>query len=138
MTGGPTRTQAPTAAAVRPRVRLQHELPDAVLAGGVFERPEQCEAAAFSVDRILTRGEGDVTAGSTLSFPDAEPNQLQSRQRSVDEVELGVGQLPRRVSLLVAQNLIVMVVLQKRRLGAARKCGTPDAGMRRQRVGGTR
>ena len=60
------------------RVRLQDQIADPVLRRGVADRPQQREAAALAVDRVLTRRERDVAAVAGLALPDREANQLQA------------------------------------------------------------
>jgi len=49
-------------------VRLENELADAVLRGGIRDRPKQCKAPALTVDSVLPRGERDVSAGAGSAF----------------------------------------------------------------------
>ena len=71
-------------------VRLQHEVPDALVGRGVGDRTEKRERALFAVDGVLTSGEGHVAGGSAPALPDPESNELEARERSAGEVQLGV------------------------------------------------
>jgi hypothetical protein len=58
-------------------------------AGVAVERTKKSKASTFTVDAVLPRGEGDVAPCAGAGFPDAEPNQLESSQRALCEVQLG-------------------------------------------------
>src|SRR4051812_16951747 len=81
---------------------LENEFSDLVLLRPVVQRPEQREAAALAVDAVLTRRKRHVApAALAAALPDAEPNQLQSFERPLGEMELGVGELAGRVPFVV-------------------------------------
>src|SRR5262249_47389941 len=86
-------------------VGLQDQVANLVLRGGIDDRPQQGEASALSVHRILTGRERDVAAVAAAAFPDREANQLQSLERPFAKVQLGVGQLSRWTALVVQRDL---------------------------------
>ena len=53
----------------------------------------------------LASWERDVAAGAGAPLPDREADQLQAGEDAVNEVDLGVGQLSRRVALVVGRDL---------------------------------
>ena len=59
-------------------VCLQPEIADALLRTRVRDGTQQREAATFTIDRVLARGEGDVAATTRATLPDGEADQLQS------------------------------------------------------------
>src|SRR5436190_4301121 len=73
------------------RVRIQNQLAQLALRRRVDNGAEEREAAPFAVDVVLSCREGDVAAATTaaLLFPDGKPDQLQSIERSVVEVQFG-------------------------------------------------
>ena len=85
--------------------RLENQLAQLVLRRGVDDRPQQREAAPLAVDAVLPRRERDVAAAAAAPLPDREANQLQPFERAVAEVQLGVGELSRRIPLVVRRNL---------------------------------
>ena len=86
-------------------VGLQHQVADAVLRGRLADRPQQREAAAFAVDGVLARREGDVAAVPGAPLPDGKADQLQAVEQALGEMQLGVRQLSRRVPLVVRRDL---------------------------------
>ena len=58
-------------------IRGEDQITDAVLCGGVEDRPEQGEAAALAIDRVLPCRERDVATSAGAAFPDGEADQLQ-------------------------------------------------------------
>src|SRR4029453_9340133 len=60
------------------RVRLEHQIANAVLRRRVGDRPQQRKAATFTVDGVLPRGERNVATGTATPLPDGEPDQLQA------------------------------------------------------------
>ena len=71
---------------------------------GVDHGPQEREAPTLAVHRVLTRRERDVPAVAA-TLPDAEADQLETGERAVDEVELGIGELSGRVALVVRGDL---------------------------------
>ena len=63
--------------------------------------PQQREAAALAVHRVLPGREGDVAAGAVAAFPDGEAEQLEAGERTVVEVEFGIRQLAGGAALVV-------------------------------------
>jgi hypothetical protein len=86
-------------------VRLQDEVPDAVLGGGVADRTEQGEAALLAIDGVLTGGEGHAAAGSGAAFPDPETNELEALERPAREVQLGVCESSDRAAFVFRLDL---------------------------------
>ena len=84
------------------RERFKNRLPDPVLGRGVGNRPQQGEASAFAVDRILARWKCDVPAATRAALPDAEADQLQPVQDAFSEMELRVGEFARAPVCLFA------------------------------------
>ena len=64
----------------------------------VADRTQQREAAAFTVDRVLPRGERDVAAAAGAPFPDGEADQLQAVELAAGEVQFGIGEFAGRRS----------------------------------------
>ncbi len=85
--------------------RLQDEIAHPVLRLRVGDRAEEREAAPLAVDGVLARRERDIAARAAAALPDREANHLQPLERPLGEVQLGVRQLARRVSLVVRRNL---------------------------------
>ena len=86
-------------------IRLQDELANAILRGGVTrDWAEQCKAPSLAIDRERPCGERDVATVPASTLPDGEANQLQSSQRAVDEMQFGLSQLSGRVVLLVRRD----------------------------------
>src|SRR5262245_19958134 len=86
-------------------VRLEDAVADTLLRRDVRDWPQQREASALAVDRVLAGGKRHVPAGSTAALPDREPDQLGTGQRAVAEVQLRIGQLSGRVALVVDDDL---------------------------------
>src|SRR5713226_4026037 len=86
-------------------VRLQNEVPDALLGRGVGDRTEKREAALLAVDGVLTCGEGHVAARTAAALPDPEANQLEAVERAAGEVQLGVCESSDRVTFVVRFDL---------------------------------
>src|SRR2546430_16819374 len=82
-------------------VRVEHEVPDALVGCGVGDRAEKGEAALLAVDGVLAGGKGHVAAGTTAALPDPESNQLEARERPIREVQLGVCESSDRVTFVV-------------------------------------
>jgi hypothetical protein len=70
------------------RESLQDQLAHVALCRHVDDRAQQGEAATLTIDGVGTGGESDVATVGTSAFPDAEANQLETRKRSVVEVQL--------------------------------------------------
>src|SRR5581483_2030317 len=77
-------------------IRLQDEVPQAVLRRRITDGAEQEETAPLPVGCELARGERDVLASAVLSRPDAEPDQPQAIELAAGEVEFGVRELAGR------------------------------------------
>src|SRR5262249_382834 len=75
------------------------------LGGYVRNRTEQREAAALAVHGVLPRGEGHVATVAAATLPDAEADQLEADERTIAKVQLGIGELSRRVALVVRRDL---------------------------------
>jgi hypothetical protein len=78
--------------------------------GPVRWRPrltQQREAPSLAVDAVLPRRKRDVAPGapSAASLPDGKADQLESIERPLGEMELGVRELARRVASVVWRNL---------------------------------
>ena len=86
-------------------VGVEDEVAQLVLRSALGQRSQQREAPPLAVDRILPRGERDVAPAAVATFPDRESDQLQAVERTLGEVQLGVGELPWRVSLVVPADL---------------------------------
>ena len=80
----------------REAIRLE---PDAV-PSRFGNGPEESEATALAVHGVLPGGERDVATGAGAALPDREANQLEASEDAVDEVDLRVGQLSRRVAFV--------------------------------------
>ena len=86
-------------------VRLQNEVPDALLGRGVGDRTKKRERAPLAVDGVLPGGERHVAAGGAAALPDPESNELESLERSAGEVQLGVCEFSERVAFVVRVDL---------------------------------
>ena len=86
-------------------VGVEDQLADALLRGGVDDRPQQGERSALAVDGVLAGGERDVPAAAGAAFPDGKADQLQAGERAVGEVQFGIGELAGRVALVVRGDL---------------------------------
>lgn len=87
------------------RVGGEDQVADGLLGGGIRDGSEERKAAALAVHGVLSGGERDGATGAGAALPDSEANQLESGEDAVDEVELDVGQLSRRVALVVRDDL---------------------------------
>src|SRR5688500_15963445 len=87
------------------RVGGEDQVAHGVLCVLVRDGPEKREAAALAVDGVLPGGERDVAAGAGPPLPDREADQLQAGEDAVDEVDLSIGQLARRVALVARGDL---------------------------------
>src|SRR5260370_39032594 len=85
-------------------VRLEHEIPHAVLRTRVGDGPQQRKAATFTIDGTLARRECDVAAVATAPFPYGEADQLQAVELSVDEMQLGIREFAGRVAFVVRRD----------------------------------
>ena len=63
------------------RVRLEDPVAHGVLRRRVDDRPQEREAPALAVHRVLARRERDVPAVAAATLPDAEADQLQAGER---------------------------------------------------------
>src|SRR3954452_13303765 len=74
--------------------RLEDALSHLVRCDDVGDRPQEREAPSLGVDGVLACREGDVSpvADASISFPDAEANELQAGQRALVEMQLGIGE----------------------------------------------
>src|SRR6266487_2250900 len=85
--------------------RLEDERANFFLRGDVYDGAEQCKAAAFAVHAVLAGGERDIAARADAPLPNREPDQLETFERPVAEVQLRVGEFPRRIALVVGCDL---------------------------------
>ena len=72
------------------RVGLENEFTNSFLRGGIGDWSEQREAAAFPVDRVLSRGKRDISAAASAALPHAEADQFQTFQHAFGDVQLSV------------------------------------------------
>jgi hypothetical protein len=93
-------TGADTRAATVSQIGVADQIADAFLRRSVGDRPQQRETATFAIDGVLPRR--NVTFRPAL--PEGKADQLQACQRPGGEVQLGVGELARRIPL-VAMNV---------------------------------
>ena len=63
------------------RVSLEDQVANRGLCGGVDDRSQQREGAAFTVDGVRTGREGDIAPAAPATLPDPEADQLQAGQR---------------------------------------------------------
>src|SRR5688572_17325281 len=107
-------------------VRLDNQIAHPILNAGVADWAQQREATTLAIDRVLACREGDIAPAATAALPDREADQLEAGQRPVGEMELRVGQLARRVRLVVWCDLdsheSSIFAADRRR--ASRPCGT--------------
>src|SRR5689334_16036693 len=83
-------------------VRLEHEFTNPLLRGRIScDRTQQREAAAFTVDGICTRREGDVTSATAASLPHGEADQLQAVENAFGEMQFGIGEFAGNTRFLV-------------------------------------
>jgi hypothetical protein len=87
------------------RVGGQDQVADGLLTGGISNGPEERKAASLAVHRVLPGGERDVATGASAALPDREANELEAGEDTVDELDLSVSELSRRVSLVVRNDL---------------------------------
>src|SRR2546427_450306 len=87
------------------RVRLEHELANALLRCGVDDGPEKRERTTFTVHRVLARRKCHVAARTAAALPDREANELETFERASGEVQLCLGELSNGVALVVRLNL---------------------------------
>src|SRR5262245_63736563 len=80
--------------------RRKNELPEFFLRRGVDDRAEEREVSTFAVDVILTRWERYVAAGADPPLPHGKTDQLESFERAVVELQLGVGEFAMRIDIL--------------------------------------
>src|SRR5262245_45667035 len=83
------------------RIRFEHEIAQAVLRLLISEGAQQREAAALSIDRVLARRERDVAAVAATPLPDGEPEQLQTFECAIVEMQLGIREFAARVASVV-------------------------------------
>src|SRR5688500_5124931 len=82
-------------------VAVEDEIADAILGRGVGDRTQEGKTPALAVDGVLTRRERDVAPAAATALPNREPDQPESVERSAVEVQFRVGELSRRVALVV-------------------------------------
>src|SRR5262249_5328347 len=87
------------------RIRLEHEITDALLGMRVSDWAQQREAATLVLHDVLARREGDVPTAATAALPDAEADQLQAFEFSVGEMQLGIREFAGRVAFVVRRDL---------------------------------
>jgi hypothetical protein len=87
---------------------LDHEMADPLLRRVVRDRPQQREAPALAVDRVLPRGERHVPPGAAAALPDRGPDQLEAGQRTVAGVQLRIAEFAGRIALSLTTSLTVM------------------------------
>ena len=64
---------------------IENEVADLVLRRRVNDRPQERKRATFTVDRVLSRGERDVSAAAASALPDREPDELEPIKRAFGE-----------------------------------------------------
>jgi hypothetical protein len=69
------------------------------------DRPQEREAPALAVHRVLARRERDVASASAATLPDGEPDQLQTVEHAPVEMQFRVGHLARRIRTRGRHNL---------------------------------
>jgi hypothetical protein len=90
---------------------VQDDVAEPVLAGGVDDRAQQREAAPLAVDGVLARRERDVAAVARATFLNAEPDQLESVQDALGEVQFGIRELAGRIAAIVGDEDDLHVML---------------------------
>ena len=86
-------------------IRLNNHFSQLVLAHRVEYGAEKREAPALAVDGVCARWKCDVPPITRAPFPHGETNQLESGQRTVSEMKLGVSKLAGRIPLVVRRDL---------------------------------
>jgi hypothetical protein len=61
--------------------------------------PEEGEAAALAVDRVLPRRECEVAARAGAALPDREPDEFQAGEDAIAEMDLCLSELPVELTL---------------------------------------
>src|SRR5262245_57709789 len=85
-------------------VGLDDDVAQLVLGRCVGDGPQQGEAAALAVHRVLPSREGDVAAAA-FALPDGEPDKPETVEWSTGKQKLRVGQLASRSALVVRKEL---------------------------------
>jgi hypothetical protein len=89
------------------RVGREDRITHAILARGITDRSQQRERAPLAIHGILPRRERHIAARARATLPNGEANQLQPLERAAREVQLHIRQLPRRIALVVCDDLDV-------------------------------
>src|SRR5262249_59771907 len=88
-------------------VRIEDQLANPALPGSVYDGTQQREAATLAVHVVLPRRKRDVPASAAAAslLPDRKADQLESFEGALRKMQLGVGELSRRVAPVVWRNL---------------------------------
>ena len=84
-TTGPSFTDSDGLLLVLPE-GIENYVADLVLRRRVNDQPHERNRATFTVDRVLSRGERDVSAAAASALPDREPDELEPIKRAFGEV----------------------------------------------------
>ena len=87
------------------RVGCEDRVADGVLGAGVRDRPQEREAPALAVRRVLARRERSRCGRSAAPLPDREADQLQAGEDAITEVQFDIGEFSGRVACVVRRDL---------------------------------
>ena len=86
-------------------VAVKNDVSKRVLRRRVDDRPQECKTPTLTVDGILACWECDVPTRAAAALSDADADQRQGlNERVAPDVNLDVGELPRKVARVVRRD----------------------------------